>query len=776
MSEAKIVLTAVDQTKAALESAKRNIASIGDTVTRATSLMGPMAAGVLSVAGAVTMLSKALDTMDQLDEMSEKTGVSVEALSKLRFAGESVGTTTEQLGGGMRKLAKLMGEAAGGSDEAANIFKTMGVSFKDASGNLRSTDKVLEDMAERFAGWEDGPGKAAAAMKVFGKSGEDMIPMLNLGKDGLANMATEAEKFGIVIGSDAAKAAADFNDNLKKLGFLSEASAAQIVGQFLPGLNKMAEDFLQASKNSNVFLASLIAVQEALKVSFGMDQIGVLEAELKSRSNGIAMLSRQLDIAQKQADSGISGAADRAANIRTQLEAAIKASAKVSENLKELVAPKKPASEQDKAGGRKGGKAPVFASGNSTSSDFGANFVNQLTNQYASLNGELTKVEEVQRMLKISGDKLTQSQRNEALIIAAQIDAFKSKKMVMDSEHKALLDLDEQKKRANEAYLDSKAAMTDEARAMAFATSLIGKNADEVARLTFERELGIRVAKEQAKVSGDSEKLLISEAEAIKRITEIEKIANETRAQFMAQQADQISQQYDAMRGVSDAVKEYQLSISKMGENTKNVMTNAFRGMEDAMVQFVKTGKLDFKSLADSIISDMIRMQIQQSVTGPLSGVLGKAIGSVFGGGGGADFGTGAAYGSQDMGTYFANGGVMTSGGELPLHAYSNGGIANSPQLAVFGEGRMNEAYVPLPDGRTIPVTMSGGGGSNVVVNVMPTSGQTADVQQRQNSDGTTTIDVILRQVQDGLADGVAAGSGSLFNAIGSRFTPRGAQ
>ena len=107
MSEAKIVLTAVDQTKAALESAKRNIASIGDTVTRATSLMGPMAAGVLSVAGAVTLLSKALDTMDQLDEMSEKTGVSVEALSKLRFAGESVGTTTEQLGGGMRKLVGL---------------------------------------------------------------------------------------------------------------------------------------------------------------------------------------------------------------------------------------------------------------------------------------------------------------------------------------------------------------------------------------------------------------------------------------------------------------------------------------------------------------------------------------------------------------------------------------------------------------------------------------------------------------------------------------------
>ena len=67
----------------------------------------------------------------------------------------------------------------------------------------------------------------------------------------------------------------------------------------------------------------------------------------------------------------------------------------------------------------------------------------------------------------------------------------------------------------------------------------------------------------------------------------------------------------------------------------------------------------------------------------------------------------------------FADGGVMTSAGPLPLKAYANGGIANSPQLALFGEGRMPEAYVPLPDGRSIPVTMSGmGGGSNAIINI----------------------------------------------------------
>lgn len=64
-------------------------------------------------------------------------------------------------------------------------------------------------------------------------------------------------------------------------------------------------------------------------------------------------------------------------------------------------------------------------------------------------------------------------------------------------------------------------------------------------------------------------------------------------------------------------------------------------------------------------------------------------------------------------GRTFANGGIMTPFGELPLHAYSSGGVANTPQMAIFGEGRMAEAYVPLPDGRTIPVTMRAPANSN---------------------------------------------------------------
>jgi hypothetical protein len=67
----------------------------------------------------------------------------------------------------------------------------------------------------------------------------------------------------------------------------------------------------------------------------------------------------------------------------------------------------------------------------------------------------------------------------------------------------------------------------------------------------------------------------------------------------------------------------------------------------------------------------------------------------------------------------FAKGGIMTEMGPMPLKKYARGGIATGPQMALYGEGSQNEAYVPLPDGRRIPVAMQGGGGTtSVVVNV----------------------------------------------------------
>jgi hypothetical protein len=135
------------------------------------------------------------------------------------------------------------------------------------------------------------------------------------------------------------------------------------------------------------------------------------------------------------------------------------------------------------------------------------------------------------------------------------------------------------------------------------------------------------------------------------------------------------------------------------------------------------------------------------------SGLLGTAIKGAIGYfTGGASTAVGpsidaATYASQDAyaaglnaAAGFANGGIMSNYGPLQLNKYARGGIADSPQLAVFGEGSKNEAYVPLPDNRTIPVTLTDGGGNskisvgdtNIVVNI---SQSNAEVSSKESTE-----------------------------------------
>src|SRR5690606_20274710 len=146
------------------------------------------------------------------------------------------------------------------------------------------------------------------------------------------------------------------------------------------------------------------------------------------------------------------------------------------------------------------------------------------------------------------------------------------------------------------------------------------------------------------------------------------------------------------------------------------------RGMEDALTQFVMTGKLSFKDLADSIISDMVRIAIQQSITGPLAGALGGALSGMFG----SSLPSTASWALPKMN---AKGGVYDS---PSLSAYSNQ-IHDTPKLFAFSKGAGvfgeagPEAIMPLkrgPDGRLGVSTHGGGGVGDVTVNITNVGGQ----------------------------------------------------
>jgi len=136
-----------------------------------------------------------------------------------------------------------------------------------------------------------------------------------------------------------------------------------------------------------------------------------------------------------------------------------------------------------------------------------------------------------------------------------------------------------------------------------------------------------------------------------------------------------------------------------LGSNLATSLGNAFSSLGDQLVEFAINGKATFADLTRSVLADLAKIFARAAIFATLKSVFqGSSVGKLFG---------------------FAMGGVMTPNGPMPLKRYANGGIASGPQLAMFGEGSRPEAYVPLPDGRSIPVTMRDGGSvGNVVVNV----------------------------------------------------------
>jgi lambda family phage tail tape measure protein len=224
--------------------------------------VGFIALAAAASAAVIASAKSSIDLLDKLDDLSEKSGISVERLSELRFAGEATGTSFEQLTAGLTKLSREMALAAGGNKEAAAAFSAIGVAVTNSDGSLRNTGDVLADIATKFSGYKDGAAKAALAQELFGRSGADLIPILNQGASGIAALSSEAKQLGAVYSGDVAKSAAEFNDNIAKIKLGAEGLAASLAGPLIGALAKLSGAYLQAKKDGDSFIPTLTAIAQ----------------------------------------------------------------------------------------------------------------------------------------------------------------------------------------------------------------------------------------------------------------------------------------------------------------------------------------------------------------------------------------------------------------------------------------------------------------------------------------------------------------------------------
>jgi len=192
-------------------------------------------APLLSVGGLVAMTKKTLDAGNEMFNLSQKTGVSVEALARFKKAASTSGTDVETVAKAITKLSKGMLEAAQtGKGPTASALQSLGVSATDASGKLRSADAVMLDIATKFKAMPDGAQKTAMAMQLFGKSGAELVPMLNLGGEAI-------DKMKVKMTTAFAQKADEYSDKLTALGGKVGSLGADIAMTLLPVLDKLAD-------------------------------------------------------------------------------------------------------------------------------------------------------------------------------------------------------------------------------------------------------------------------------------------------------------------------------------------------------------------------------------------------------------------------------------------------------------------------------------------------------------------------------------------------------
>jgi hypothetical protein len=688
-----------------LQGQAKNAALGFNSLKGAVAGFGAAIAGSAVVAGLSAVVKKSIDAGDELFNLQAKTGVAANQLIGIGNAAKLADVDVGTLGKGLTKLNVNLVKAAEGNDDLARKFKALGVDVKTAGGQVVPADKALKQIADRFADMPDGAQKAAAAVALFGKSGADLIPLLN---EGAASM----EKFSYKVGEDFAARSDLFNDTLTEFGIRTQGFGLELTDALLPALQSILEVFgdlfdtkqdwtalfdvikfgirlvagaiFVTIKLVDVLIKNAVASFEAISKALQGDFAGAGEIFANRISNFIEQAKQDYGQLQKiftdkptpgtglktggtalGLDTSSADAKEAAASKRSAAEAKRAANEQQSLLEKRVALTQKGISLQEEL---RNSIADVV----SAYEGVGATPADQL---FLERDAAITKNNDQIKSLTYSVVKLMR----EVNAAGGSLD-IKPYRELIDQLSRVNVDL------ANKNYLQG---LKDLLPSVADYDAKIVEVARGKTELTELEKLNAEVNLLQLDILALTNPAL---AEHVR-------LLRDRAAALDAATAKQKADSESIGAGIQKRLEDYYKSVKDLGGAIGDAVVSGLQGLEDQLTAFVTTGKANFKELAASILKDLARIAIRAAIIAPIV----KALGGLF------------------PGFQFANGGIMTGDGPMPLKKYASGGIATSPQLALYGEGSKPEAYVPLPDGRRIPVAMQGGGGggnTSVVVNV----------------------------------------------------------
>lgn len=262
--------------------------------TAIAGIVGGAISAIASVDAAMTGLNNAINAADRIDELSARFSISTETLSGWGYAAKMTGSDLEGLVGIIPKFSKNIADASKAGSEADKTFKALGISVKDQAGNLRSFEDLLPEVQNRFAGISNETTKTALAMQLFGKSGSEFLEFLSLGADGMRTMEERARSLGIVIDSDTAGAAAEFNDRVDDLRAATQGWFTQLAGELLPTLTDLTTQLVDVAKEGGGVRDVATSIASAFReIGKAAEIFGVVEDWLDRLRGGLVAVEKQ---------------------------------------------------------------------------------------------------------------------------------------------------------------------------------------------------------------------------------------------------------------------------------------------------------------------------------------------------------------------------------------------------------------------------------------------------------------------------------------------------
>ena len=198
--------------------------------------------------------NKMAEAAEKINHTAQQFGMAAVEVQRLQAVAMATGVSFDAITRGMGLLDKNLVTASGSSSALGNALKSMGLSAKDGMTQMQ----LLEKSADKFKDMDDGPKKVALAMLLFGKAGRELIPVLNLGSEGIAEINAKTEEYGAVSQDAADKGMALAESvNEQKIAYTGVSNVmasafAPLLKDMTDGMNRLIKAFVDSYREGGI--------------------------------------------------------------------------------------------------------------------------------------------------------------------------------------------------------------------------------------------------------------------------------------------------------------------------------------------------------------------------------------------------------------------------------------------------------------------------------------------------------------------------------------------